>query len=69
MDKITINNILLQADADVLGNGAIKLAFNLQRKLVSSQEALIKEFKAFNNQLIHAFYQDFLRMRVKIGCQ
>ena len=69
LDKITINNILLQADADVLGNGAIKLAFNLQRKLFTSQEALIKEFKAFNNQLIHAFYQDFLRMRVKIGCQ
>jgi hypothetical protein len=63
------NHIHLQAGTEVLGNGTIKLAFNLQRKMLARQEALLKEIQAFNNQFSTAFYQDYQRVKGTRGCQ
>lgn len=63
------NHIHLQAGTEVLSNGTIKLAFNMQRKVLARQEALLKEIKAFNKQLTAAFYQDYLRVKIIRGCQ
>jgi hypothetical protein len=46
-------------DTDVLANGTIKMAFNLQRKMLAKKEKLSQEIKSFRNQLWSAFYQDF----------
>ena len=63
------NIIRLQSDSEVLANGTIKLAFNLQRKLIARQQALLKEIRAFNNQLLDAFYLDYQRVKARRGCQ
>jgi hypothetical protein len=63
------NHIHLQAGTDVLSNGTIKLAFNMQRKMLARQEALLKEIQAFNKQFIAAFYQDYQRVKSIRGCQ
>jgi hypothetical protein len=57
------NYIRLQAGTEVLGNDTIKLAFNMQRKLLARQNALLKEIRAFNKQFIEAFYQDYQRVK------
>ena len=63
------NYIRLQAGTEVLGNGTIKLAFNMQRKLLARQKALLKEIRAFNKQFTAAFYQDYQRVKSIRGCQ
>ena len=63
------NHIHLQAGTEVLGNGTIKLAFNMQRKMVAKQEALLKEIQIFNEQLADAFYRDYLKVKRIRGCQ
>jgi len=63
------NRIYLQAGTEILGNGTIKLAFNLQRKMIDKQDALLKEIQAFNNQFSTAFYQDYQRVKSQRGCQ
>ena len=63
------NHIRLQAGTEVLGNGTIKLAFNIQRKIVSKQETLLKEIQAFNSQFAEAFYQDYQRVKALRGCR
>ena len=68
VNKEEKNNILFQADSEVLGNGMVKLGFNLQRKLVTRQKALLTEFGAFKKRLLNAFYQDYLSRKMKRGC-
>jgi len=63
------NHIRLQAATEVLGNGTIKLAFNMQRKMVAKQEALLKEIQALNNQFTEAFHRDYQRVKALRGCQ
>ena len=63
------NHIRLQAGTEVLGNGTIKLAFNMQRKMVAKQEALLKEIQAFNNKFAEAFHQDYQRVKDLRGCR
>jgi hypothetical protein len=63
------DDILIRANTEVLGNGTIKLAFNLQRKLLARQQTLAKEVRAFNNRLLEAFYQDYQRAKISRGCQ
>ena len=63
------SHIDLQAGTEVLGNGTIKLAFNMQRKVVAKQDALLKEIREFNDQFAAAFYQDYQRAKRMRGCQ
>ena len=63
------NQIRLQAGTEVLGNGTIKMAFNMQRKMVAKQEALLKEIRTFNKQFAEAFHQDYQRVKTQRGCQ
>ncbi len=63
------NHIHLLAGTEVLSNGTIKLAFNMQRKVLARQEALLKELEAFNKQFTTAFYQDYQRVKSTRGCQ
>jgi hypothetical protein len=63
------NRIHLQAGTEVLGNGTIKLAFNMQRKVVAKQEALLKEIHKFNAQFADAFYRDYQKVKRIRGCQ
>jgi hypothetical protein len=53
------NTFWITADAVVLSNGTIQMAFNLQHKMFAKKEKLSKEIKAFRNHLWSAFYQDF----------
>jgi hypothetical protein len=63
------SHLHLQAGAEVLGNGTIKMAFNMQRKMVAKQDALLKEFEAFDKQFTDAFFQDYQRVKAAGGCQ
>jgi hypothetical protein len=63
------NHIHLQAGTEVLGNGTIKLAFNMQRKVVAKQDALLKEIQIFNEQFADAFYRDYQKVKGIRGCQ
>ena len=63
------NHIQLEAGTEVLSNGTIKLAFNMQRKVLARQEALLTEMEAFNKQFTTAFYQDYQRVKSIRGCQ
>jgi len=64
-----INGLLLSADAEALSNGTIKLGFSLQRRFAKEQQKLIAELKAFNEQLLSAFYQDYQKVKKERGCQ
>ena len=48
-------------DAEVLSNGTMKFAHNLQRKMVREENELVEDIKLFEQQLWKAFYLDFLR--------
>ena len=48
-------------DAEVLSNGTMKFAHNLQRKMVREENELVEDIKLFEQQLWKAFYRDFLR--------
>jgi len=64
-----INSLLMSADAEVLSNGTIKLGFSLQRRFAKEQQKLIAELKAFNEQLLNAFYRDYQKVKHARGCQ
>jgi len=64
-----INGLLMSADAEALSNGTIKLGFSLQRRFAKEQQKLIAELKAFNEQLLSAFYQDYQKVKKERGCQ
>jgi len=64
-----INGLLMSADAEALSNGTIKLGFSLQRQFAREQQKLIAELKAFNEQLLNAFYRDYQKVKHARGCQ
>ena len=63
------NYLAVKADAEVLGNGTIKLAFNLQRRFAREQKKLIAEFNQFNEKLWKAFYSDYQKVKQERGCR
>ena len=63
------DNLWLLTDAEVLSNGTMKFAHNLQRKMVREEDKLLKDIKLFEQQLWNAFYLDFLRNRVSKFCR
>jgi hypothetical protein len=63
------NMLLVTAVGEVLANGTIKLAYNLQRQFAAEQKKLIAELKAFKEQLWTAFYRDYQELAQKRGCR
>ena len=63
------NYLAVKADAEVPGNGTIKLAFNLQRRFAREQKKLIAEFNQFNEKLWKAFYSDYQKVKQERGCR
>jgi hypothetical protein len=61
--------LLVTAVGEVLANGTIKLAYNLQRQFAAEQKKLIAELKAFKEQLWTAFYRDYQEVEQKRGCR
>ena len=59
------NSVLVQADSEILANGTIKYAFNLQRKLRAKQHALLHEIRTFNKHLLDSFYRDYMRIKAR----
>lgn len=57
------SNLWLLTDAEVLSNGTMKFAFNLQQEMVREEANLFKDIKAFEQKLWEAFYLDFLRIK------
>ena len=53
----------LKSDAEVMSNGTIKLAFNLQRKLFREKEKLLDDLSLFSQEIWGAFYIDFNRIK------
>ena len=56
-------NIWLITDAEIMSNGTIKFAFNLQRKMFIEKDKLLEDIRVFVHQLWKAFYLDFLRIK------
>ena len=50
-------------DAEVLSNGTLKFAFNLQRNMIKEQDKLFEDIRVFTQQLWKAFYLDFLGIK------
>jgi hypothetical protein len=57
-------NLWFLTDAEVMSNGVLKFAFNLQRKMVGNQDKLLEDIRVFAQQLWKAFYLDFLRIKL-----
>ena len=53
----------IKSDAEVMSNGTLQLAFNLQRNLFREKEKLIEELRRFTQQIWKAFYLDFKRIK------
>ena len=49
---------------DVMSNGIIKNAFNIQRKIVIDEDQLLEDVRAFTHQLWRAIYLDYLRIKL-----
>jgi len=62
------NNLWLLTEAEVMSNGTMKFALNLQRKMVREEDKLLEEIRVFEQQLWNAFYLDFLRNSVSQLC-
>jgi len=68
--KESLNGYLwLLTDAEVLSNGLIKWAFNIQHKIVRDEDKLIEDIRAFSQQLWNAIYLDYLRIKLLKNCQ
>lgn len=68
--KESLNGYLwLLTDAEVLSNGLIKWAFNIQHKIVRDEDQLIEDIRAFSEQLWKAIYLDFLSIKLLKNCQ
>ena len=52
------DNLWLLTDAEVLSNGTLQFAHNLQRQMVKTENKLIEDIK-----LLKAFYLDFQRVK------
>ncbi len=61
----TLSNYTLSfgTDAEVLSNGTIRFAHNLQRQMIREEKELVDEIKRFEQQLWEAFYLDFSRIK------
>jgi hypothetical protein len=57
-------NLWFLTDGEVLSNGTIKFAFNLQRQMVRNKDKLLEDVRVFAQQLWEAFYLDFLRIQL-----
>ncbi len=62
-------NLWLLTDAEVMSNGTIKFAFNLQRQMVRNKDKLLEDIRVFAQQLWKAFYLDFLRIKSLKYCR
>jgi len=62
-------NLWLLTEAEVMSNGTLRLAFNLQRKIFSDDEKLSEDIRIFSQRLWKAFYLDFLRIKLLKSCQ
>ena len=62
------NNLWLLTEAEVMSNGTMKFALNLQRKMVREEDKLLEEIRVFEQQLWNAFYLDFSRNSVSKLC-
>ena len=56
-------DLRLKSDAEVMSNGTIKLAFNLQRKLFREKEKLLDDLSLFSQEIWGAFSLDFNRIK------
>ena len=56
-------------DAEVLANGIVKFAFNLERKMIRDEEKVLEDIRVFAQQLWKAFYLDYLRIKLLKFCQ
>ena len=63
------HNLWFLTDAEILSNGTMKFALNLQQKMVKEEDQLLEEFKAFETQLWKAFYHDFSRIKSLQFCR
>lgn len=63
------DNLWFLTDAEVLSNGTMKFALNLQRNMLKDEDKLVEDIKIFEQQLWNAFYQDFLRIRALKFCR
>lgn len=63
------DNLWFLTDAEVLSNGTMKFALNLQRKMVKDEDKLVEDLKKFEHQLWEAFYLDFLKIKSHNFCQ
>ena len=57
------DSLWLLTDAEVLSNGTMQFAHNLQRKMVREEDKLLKDIKLFEQQLWKTFYSDFQRVK------
>jgi len=53
----------LLTDAEVLSNGILRFAFNIQRNMVEEKDKLFEDIRVFTQQLWKAFYLDFLNLK------
>ena len=56
-------DLRLKSDAEVMSNGTIKLAFNLQRKMFREKEKLLEDLSLFSQAIWGAFHLDFNRIK------
>ena len=70
LTKISLSgNLWLLTDAEVMSNGIIKFAFNIQRRIVRGEDRLLEDIRVFAQQLWKAFYLDYLRIKLLKFCQ
>ena len=62
-DESLKDNLWFLANAEVLSNGTLRFAFNLQRSMMKEQDELAAEIKFFEQQLWKAFYRDYSRIK------
>lgn len=59
----SIDYLWLVTDAEVMSNGIIKIAFDMQRKIIRDEDELLEDIRAFSQLLWNAFYLDYLRIK------
>lgn len=65
-DESLKDSLWLLANAEILSNGTLRFAFNLQRSMMKEKDELAAEIKLFEQQLWKAFYRDYSRIK-KLG--
>lgn len=58
----------LGTDAEVMSNGLMKFAFNMQRKIIRDEDKLLEDIRLFSQLLWNAFYLDYLRIKALNVC-